>query len=178
MNQHELHNYLPFNTQYRNKYEDCCPLFYGELAVADSDFRILTARGPSLCEGSRFALTDANKRFLFKNADRDAAGGSSPPVADRSGIGRAVAGRLLYSSASRRRAERGGRRDVLSCRNAGHDTVRGGAQSSGKVRRRRGLFGGGGRDGAVGRCSAPGVRAVFGGTLRADRVLRGMSHPV
>lgn len=66
MNQHELHNYLPFNTQYRNKYEDSCPLFYGELAVADSDFRILTARGPSLCEGSRFALTDANKRFLFK----------------------------------------------------------------------------------------------------------------
>lgn len=66
MNQHELHNYLPFNTQYRNKYEDSCPLFYGELAVADGDFRILTARGPSLCEGSRFALTDANKRFLFK----------------------------------------------------------------------------------------------------------------
>ena len=66
MNQHELHNYLPFNTQYRNKYEDSCPLFYGELAVADSDFRILTARGPTLCEGSRFALTDANKRFLFK----------------------------------------------------------------------------------------------------------------
>ena len=66
MNQHELHNYLPFDTQYRNKYEDSCPLFYGELAVADGDFRILAARGPSLCEGSRFALTDANKRFLFK----------------------------------------------------------------------------------------------------------------
>ncbi len=66
MSQYELNNYLSFNTQYRNKYEKACPLFYADLAIADSEFRILAARGQGFAEGACFALSDVNKRFLFK----------------------------------------------------------------------------------------------------------------
>ncbi|HBF15827.1 MAG TPA: hypothetical protein DDW30_09180 [Clostridiales bacterium] len=66
MNQNELNNYLPFQMQYRNKHTDACPLFYGDLVLADDSFRILAERGPSFEEGDTFPLTDVNKRFVFK----------------------------------------------------------------------------------------------------------------
>lgn len=69
MSQHKLNlnNFLSFRSLYRNKYEDACPLFYGDLAIADSAFRILAARGQAFHEGSRFILSETNKRFLSKN---------------------------------------------------------------------------------------------------------------
>lgn len=63
-NPSELNNYLSFVRQYRNKHEASCPLFYGDFAVADGRFRILAARGTAFREGSVFALTNANRRFL------------------------------------------------------------------------------------------------------------------
>lgn len=66
MNQHEINNYLSFKKQYKNKYEDACPLFYGDFALVDGGMRILAARGLTLCEGNVLALTDTNRRFLMK----------------------------------------------------------------------------------------------------------------
>ena len=45
---YEIHNYLSFRKQQEHKQEKACPLFYGELAVLNSRFRILAARGMTL----------------------------------------------------------------------------------------------------------------------------------
>lgn len=66
MNQHEINNYLSFKKQYKNKYEDACPLFYGDFAIVDGRMHILAARGLTFCEGGVFTMTDANRRFLMK----------------------------------------------------------------------------------------------------------------
>lgn len=66
-NQHEVHNYQSFRKQQEHKHEKACPLFYGDLAVLDSRFRILAARGMTLEQKTELLLPPAGQRFLSGN---------------------------------------------------------------------------------------------------------------
>lgn len=66
-NQDNLQNYLPFEEQLFQKKKPNCPLFYGDLALLDEQFRVLEYRGPHIKKGERFALSDSERTFLLGN---------------------------------------------------------------------------------------------------------------